>query len=66
MGFFINQIGTPNCDNSLINIKDDKIIVDLPLDLYVDDNDNVYVGREENNAMLIYTSDNQFYAGKVV
>ena len=37
MGFFINQIGTPNCDNSLINIKDDTIIVDLPLDLYVDD-----------------------------
>lgn len=63
MGFFINQGGI---DNNLINIIGDKILVDLPLDLYVDENENVYAGKEENNAMLVYTSNNQFYARKVV
>lgn len=67
MGFFINQGGmASNCDNNLINIIGDKVLVDLPLDLYVDENENVYAGKEENNAMLVYTSNNQFYARKVV
>ena len=62
MGFFINQ----DCDNNLIDIVGDKILVDLPLGLYVDENENIYAGKEENNAMLVYTSNNQFYARKVV
>lgn len=67
MGFFINQGGmTSNCDNNLIDIIGDKVLVNLPLDLYVDENENVYAGKEENNAMLVYTSNNQFYARKVV
>jgi|LSQX01.2.fsa_nt_gb hypothetical protein len=62
MGFFINQGGM----TSNIDIIGDKVLVDLPLDLYVDENENVYAGKEENNAMLVYTSNNQFYARKVV
>ena len=67
MGFFINKGDTSSsCDNSLINIVGGKVLVNLPLDLYVDENENVYAGKEENNAMLVYTSNNQFYARKVV
>lgn len=54
------------CNNSVVDIVGDNVIVDLPLDLYVDDNGNVYTGGYTNNAMLIYTVDNKFYARKVV
>lgn len=50
----------------MVDIVGDNVIVDLPLDLYVDDNGNVYTGGYVNNAMLIYTVDNKFYARKVV
>ncbi len=45
---------------SNINIDNGEVVVSLPLDLYVDESNNVY------NAMLIYVNDNEIYTRKVV
>lgn len=58
------QGGTGSGSN--INIDNGEVTVSLPLDLYVDDNNNVYAGRKDNNAMLIYVNDNEIYTRKVV
>lgn len=49
-----------------IKIDGSQVIVDLPLDLYVDESNNVYAGRKDNNAILIYVNDNEIYTRKVV
>ena len=49
-----------------IKIDGSQVIVDLPLDLYVDESNNVYAGRDSNNAMLIYVNNNEIYTRKVV
>lgn len=51
---------------SNIKIDGGQVIVDLPLDLYVDENNNVYAGRNNNNAILIYVNNNEIYTRKVV
>lgn len=62
--FFIGYGGTGSGSN--INIDNGEVVVSLPLDLYVDESNNVYAGREDNNAMLIYVNDNEIYTRKVV
>ncbi len=51
---------------SNIKIDGGQVIVDLPLDLYVDESNNVYAGRNNNNAILIYVNNNEIYTRKVV
>lgn len=58
------QGGTGSGSN--IKIDNGEVAVSLPLDLYVDENNNVYAGRNDNNAMLIYINDNEIYTRKVV
>ncbi len=66
-GFFINNGGVvTNGSNSLISIDNDNVIFNIPLDLYIDENDNVYVNHQNNNATLIYTLDGEIYARKVI
>ena len=66
-GFFINNGGVViNGSNSLISIDNDNVIFNIPLDLYIDENDNVYVNHQNNNATLIYTLDGEIYAKKVI
>lgn len=65
-GFFINSGVVTNGSNSLISIDNDNVIFNIPLDLYIDENDNVYVNHQNNNATLIYTLDGEIYARKVI
>ncbi len=65
-GFFINRNLTTSGSGSLVNIDGDDVTVNIPLDLYIDENNNVFVGSENNNAMLIHTLDNNVYVRKVV
>lgn len=67
--FFIGfgqESGQESGQGSNIKIDGGQIIVDLPLDLYVDESNNVYAGRNNNNAILIYVNNNEIYTRKVV
>ena len=65
--FFINKGGFGGSGSgSLVKIEGDKILVDMPLDFYIDSNDNVFVGGKENNAILMQTIDNKIFARKAV
>lgn len=63
--FFIG-FGQESGQDSNIKIDGGQVIVDLPLDLYVDESNNVYAGRNNNNAILIYVDNNEIYTRKVV
>lgn len=66
-GFFIGGFG--NCGQSpieLVTVDNGRVIINLPLDLYVDNDNNVFAGSEIKNASLIYENNNEIYARKVV
>lgn len=71
-GFFIGEgciSGGSDSGGNGGNIKVDNgdVIVNTPLNLYIDDSNNVYAGRntKDNNATLIYVHEDAIYARKV-
>lgn len=68
-GFFIGGIngsggGSSGCEG-LISIDGNNVGINIPLDLYINDTGEVFAGSGDNNAMLIYVSENEIYARKV-
>lgn len=68
-GFFIGGFGNggqPSTPQGLVTVNNGQVTISLPLDLYVDNNNNVFAGSEIKNASLIYVNNNEIYARKVV
>lgn len=55
-----------NGGQNRVEIIDGEVVVNLPLDLYVDDNENVYAGRDDNNAKLIFINRDEIYARRII
>jgi len=66
-GFFIGGFGNGGQSSTgLVTVNNGQVTITLPLDLYVDNNNNVFAGSEIKNASLIYVDNNEIYARKVV
>ena len=69
-GFFIggfgNSGGQPSVPQGLVTVSDGQVTINLPLDLYIDNDNNVFAGSGTKNASLIFVNNNEIYARKVV
>lgn len=64
--FFIGGFGDVHSNQGNVRISGDEVIVDFPLDLYIDENNNVYAGRTDNNAIIVYLNENEIYTRRMI